>query len=315
VYQLFATAASKTFAVVTVSCYRLDQMTAQLAHCSSSADFCTYDTCELFKSAALPVLSENALLNTLCMSELWNFDMESSPGTPGVCMALITCNSCINKHSCVVVSSGVKGTGFAQLYVSAAVCPAVATSIAQQLQKLPLVRTIIATTAATALLNAQSGWRVKQQLQLMVHAKPEAAAAITQTAPAEESSCKTRLRQASAAAEEDLCMVYQWVSEFFVEVFSMPEPPATGFIRGLAGPRLAQGLYYVLELPATEAQHQQPHLQQQQQQQGQQQPLVWQPICLAGYVRTSSSSCRITMMFTPPWMRGKGYARIAGKRA
>jgi mono/diheme cytochrome c family protein len=262
-----------------------------------------------------------------------------------VVLGLLT-NSSTNS-SIVLVSPGYQGIG-CQLYVAPAPDNMEAAKlIAQQLPNLPCT-TISTTAAGAALLQQYCGWQQKHCMNLMVFQPetnavvqtamthvtatptatagtvlPTAAAApdtglgdppLTTTAAAvgllahssssssisAVTSCAAlQLRSCSTDNAADMQLVMQWAGDFLVQVFHLPSAPAAPQLQEMVLPRLQRGLYHVLydSAPATLAAA------------AAATQAASAPVCMACHVPTSSDSARITMLYTPPEQRGRGYGR------
>jgi mono/diheme cytochrome c family protein len=117
--------------------------------------------------------------------------------------------------------------------------------------------------------------------------------------PAVTSCAALQLRSCSADNAADVQLVMQWAGDFLAQVFHLPSAPAAPQLQEMVLPRLQRGLYHVLydSAPATFAAA------------AAAPQAAAAPVCMACHVPTSSDSARITMLYTPPEQRGRGYGR------
>lgn len=150
---------------------------------------------DAFKSVALPILQQDVLRNTLCLTQLQ---------TNNRTLAVLSCHGC--RQDTVLVAGVNKGLGYSTCYASAGACCHIASHLLgmlnQQLQDCEKV-TMTAATAALILSDSQINlptWSVDHQLQLMVFG-PHASSTLTvsATAPPHTDTATTLTAAATAS--------------------------------------------------------------------------------------------------------------------
>ena len=237
-----------------------------------------------FREHILPVLKEDTLLNTICLSELSSIDN----GTTGTLLGSVTCSACPTPHTCAALSAGPRGVRN-RIVVSSSVCSNVAEALAQQLDTLNST-SITAPSAAAKHILAACHWDHKYTMNLMelniprstLTANPSPAstatssqpAASTMPAPDPAATSNNLIRSASATASapctprplpevhlrhlsrdssEDMNFIMKWCSDFLQEAMNIPSPPSSSQVEAMVLPCASHGHYSVAVAALQEA--------------------------------------------------------------
>jgi hypothetical protein len=197
-----------------------------------------YADVHAFAALAVPLLLQDVLRNTLCLTHLASIQQRSD--TAGRTLALLSCDCCNLRD--VLVSGDNGGMGYSPCYLSVGCqCRHLAAQLASVLQQqlTHLDKITLTAAAAELLLGEQSSahrWQLDHTLQLMVYDAASASTAPSSSqhagaaqlpaspAPEQQQQKDLQLQQCSMPADADL--VVSWTADFLSDVFGLPDRPS-----------------------------------------------------------------------------------------